>query len=442
MTKRPLRKVLGEIMNGCFGASKLCVVLRLPAPSIHLNRLEADPDLHTAINKPKDISSAQCLRDLQEHFIPSKLFAPSLDQMRNDRTKENRYQKRRRSKAKQEIRVKLGHGGTLDPMATGVLIVGVGNGTKELGNFLHGKKSYTTDVLFGAATDSFDTLGRVLKRAKTSHLSETVIQEALKRFRGEGKQRPPIYSALNQDGKRLYEYAREGKKPPREIELRDVNVKELELLRWTEVGEHGFKFPEQEAEPQEKEILNEVMEDAKSKHASLPSRDEQVEVEAEDGSTHPELKRKHDDPLNGTVFDASPAPKRRKESPEPTMSGAIQHEPHGNPDDSKAVGVNPDEKAKEDCDGGPVAKLHMSVSSGFYVRSLCQDLGEAVDSAAIMASLVRTQQADFKLGKNVFEYSELAKSEDVWAPQIKSLLDDWNQRQTPAERKDLATEND
>ena len=145
-----------------------------------------------AINKPPDMSSAQVLRNLQSHFNPSALFAPSIQQMQNDRERESRFQKHRRSRAKKKIQVKLGHGGTLDPMATGVLIVGVGNGTKDLNKFLHGTKQYTADVLFGASTDTYDTLGKVVKRAPTEHLSRETVEEALKKFRGKGKQRPPI----------------------------------------------------------------------------------------------------------------------------------------------------------------------------------------------------------------------------------------------------------
>ena len=112
------------------------------------------------------------------------------------------------------------------------------------------------------------------------------------------------------------------------------------------------------------------------------------------------------------------------------MSGALQNEV------ANEAEPIPSSKTKETSttdnvpdNPPPVAKIHMSVSSGFYVRSLCQELGEAVDSAAMMASLVRTQQASFELGRNVFEYCDLAKGEDVWGHQIKRLLDAWNNRE-------------
>ncbi|EAQ85885.1 hypothetical protein CHGG_07138 [Chaetomium globosum CBS 148.51] len=82
-----------------------------------------------AINKPVGMSSAQIIRDCQHQFNPSALFAPLLKQEQALRDKESRYQKHRRGKAKRALQVKMGHGGTLDPLATGVLILGVGKGT-------------------------------------------------------------------------------------------------------------------------------------------------------------------------------------------------------------------------------------------------------------------------------------------------------------------------
>ena len=105
-------------------------------------------------------------------------------------------------------------------MATGVLIMGVGKGTKQLQGFLECTKSYEATILFGAATDTYDVLGKVLRRAEYKHVTKEGVEKALAGFRGNIMQRPPIYSALRMEGKRLYEYAREGKEIPREIEER------------------------------------------------------------------------------------------------------------------------------------------------------------------------------------------------------------------------------
>ncbi len=69
----------------------------------------------------------------------------------------------------------------------------------------------------------------------------------------------------------------------------------------------------------------------------------------------------------------------------------------------------------------------MTVTSGFYVRSLAHDLGAAVNSLALMSSLVRTRQGDFELGENVLEYDDLAKDEDEWAPKVGSMLAEWRE---------------
>jgi len=76
----------------------------------------------------------------------------------------------------------------------------------------------------------------------------------------------------------------------------------------------------------------------------------------------------------------------------------------------------------------PAARIRMTVTSGFYVRSLCHDLGIAVNSLAIMSALVRTRQGDFELGKNVFEYDDLAKGEEVWGSKVEGLIDAWNDK--------------
>jgi tRNA U55 pseudouridine synthase TruB len=76
--------------------------------------------------------------------------------------------------------------------------------------------------------------------------------------------------------------------------------------------------------------------------------------------------------------------------------------------------------------GPPACKIRMTVTSGFYVRSLCHDLGAAVGSAALMAELERTRQGDFEVGgKNCLEYSDLEKGEEVWGPKVEKMLDDW-----------------
>lgn len=86
----------------------------------------------------------------------------------------------------------MGHGGTLDPMATGILIIGVGSGTKLLHQKLSGTKEYEAICVFGTVTDSYDAEGKILRREPTEHITKAKIEEALEHFRGEILQQPPM----------------------------------------------------------------------------------------------------------------------------------------------------------------------------------------------------------------------------------------------------------
>ena len=116
---------------------------------------------------------------------------------------------------------RIGHGGTLDPMATGVLPVFVGRGTRGVEFFEHAEKTYEATLRLGVTTDTEDTSGTVLEE-KEVHISEAEILEVLPRFRGKIQQIPPMYSALKVNGQKLYDLARKGKeveRQPREIEI-------------------------------------------------------------------------------------------------------------------------------------------------------------------------------------------------------------------------------
>ena len=103
---------------------------------------------------------------------------------------------------------KVGHGGTLDPFASGVLIIGTGKDTKKLKYITEENKSYDASLLLGEVTDTLDTEGRVVQQKKIPILSERKIKNTLKLFVGQYIQTPPMYSAKKVAGKKLYEYAR------------------------------------------------------------------------------------------------------------------------------------------------------------------------------------------------------------------------------------------
>ena len=124
---------------------------------------------------------------------------------------------------------RIGHGGTLDPMATGVLPVFVGRGTRGVEFFEHAEKAYETVLQLGMTTDTEDTSGTVLEK-RDVHISETQMQEILSHFRGKIMQVPPMYSALKVNGQKLCDLARKGRtveRQPREIEIFELTLLEF-----------------------------------------------------------------------------------------------------------------------------------------------------------------------------------------------------------------------
>jgi tRNA pseudouridine55 synthase len=326
-------------------------------------------------------------------------------------------------------------------MATGVLIVGVGKGTKALSQFLECTKSYETSVLFGASTDTYDVSGRILARAEYKHVTKEKVESALEKFRGEIAQKPPLYSALRVQGKRLYEYAREGKELPVEIQERPVRVDEMRLVQWLEPGEHEVRWPVGEAEAEEKVVAKELLGVDEKKGDQSPPLKRKREAGDEDGepaSPSQKAAKLEDETilLNGMVasesreentqtFDdeGSPSEKPKEKPQHKNASSSFDRKRSQHVHDQ----LPPETSPRADA---PVAKVFMTVSSGFYVRSLCHDLGKAVGSLGLMAKLVRTRQGQFELGKNVLEYDDISKGEDVWGPKVDTLLDDWNRERT------------
>ncbi|KAK2767008.1 hypothetical protein FQN54_006325 [Arachnomyces sp. PD_36] len=386
-----------------------------------------------AVNKPQGISSAQVIRELQKHFNPSKTFRPWIEDEREKRLQDPNVRRRRKSK---RVDVKIGHGGTLDPLATGVLIAGLGKGTKELPGFLGCTKTYEAILLFGAETDTYDRVGKVVKKAPYEHITREAVEKALANFRGNIMQKPPIFSALRVQGKRLYDYAREGIEPPVEIVKRPVEVSNLEIVEWYEGGEHPYTWPEEELAGEEKAVAERMLakdvtpepepepkqasEQEETKATEQPTEQPPEESTSKEQSTTTTSKRKPSqsppaaEPSTSTTDPsaAPPSPKRQKTSPGPTQPTA--------PPPSTSL--------------PPAVKLTMTVSSGFYVRSLCHDLGKAVGSCGLMSELVRSRQADFELGEGkVLEFEDLEKGEEVWGPKVTRFLDEWVKRKGEGE---------
>ncbi|KAJ4372676.1 pseudouridine synthase pus4 [Didymella sp. IMI 355093] len=425
------------------------------------------------INKPQWASSAGVLRDLQTEFAKSDLFQPWLESTRRQMLVSGS-----KKKHIEQLKVKLGHGGTLDPMATGVLIVGVGKGTKELGKFLECTKSYECVVLFGAATDSYDAVGKIVSKADYAHVTRELVEEKLAAFRGDIMQKPSVFSALKVDGKKMYEYAREGRDIPA-VPARPVTVEKLELVEWLEPGSHSFAWP-----------ADEVDDEGKAGAERL------LGIRASDAVQHLRNAKRARSPSKQTpdsdhgVKDAGPQPKRPRTDSEPAMSGALpashqlpqptglskkdpeevvdvqasmrgssnpalggverplsadipeppvpeDKQPADSVEQAEAVdavwtsaGDAPELETPDKSHQPPAARLRMTVTSGFYVRSLCHDLGLACGSLGLMSSLVRSRQGDYELGgENVLEYADLEKGAEVWEPQIEGMLTRFMERE-------------
>lgn len=127
-------------------------------------------------------------------------------------------------------KLKVGHAGTLDPLATGVMIVCTGKATKQIDELQSGVKEYVATLELGATTPSFDLEHEVDAHYPTEHITHRLVDEALAKFRGEIWQVPPVYSAVKIDGKRAYDYARKAQ----EVELKPklLVIDELEVLHF------------------------------------------------------------------------------------------------------------------------------------------------------------------------------------------------------------------
>ena len=125
-------------------------------------------------------------------------------------------------------KIKIGHAGTLDPLATGVLIVCIGKATKMVNELQAEEKEYIADIELGATTPSYDLEHPIDKRYPTEHITREMIDQALNDLTGERLQAPPIYSAKKVEGVRAYEFARAGE----EVELKKalINIYEIEIL--------------------------------------------------------------------------------------------------------------------------------------------------------------------------------------------------------------------
>ena len=126
-------------------------------------------------------------------------------------------------------KIKVGHAGTLDPLATGLLVICTGKMTKQINTYQDQTKEYTGTIVLGSTTPSFDLETEINKTFPFDHITDHFIHETTKQFIGEISQFPPIFSAVKKDGKRLYEFARAGEEV--EIKSRTITINEFEITK-------------------------------------------------------------------------------------------------------------------------------------------------------------------------------------------------------------------
>ena len=126
-------------------------------------------------------------------------------------------------------KIKVGHAGTLDPLASGLLVICTGKMTKQINTFQAQIKEYTGTITLGSTTPSFDLETDIDQTYPTEHITEKLIKETTKQFIGDVEQYPPVFSAIKKEGKRLYEFARAGETV--EIKPRTINISEFEITK-------------------------------------------------------------------------------------------------------------------------------------------------------------------------------------------------------------------
>lgn len=306
-----------------------------------------------AVNKPSGPSSGDIVSDLKHYFSKSPVFVEDIKKIQGNQPPGKRKKKKNQF-------IKIGHGGTLDPLASGVLVIGIGGGTKKLSDYLGNcTKTYRAKALFGTSTDTYDSQGKIVDRASVKHLTDEKVEKALEKFRGDILQTPPVYSALKMNGKPLYEYARSGEELPKEIKPRECKIDSLEIVGGGLIYEHEFKHPETEASEQEKKyshILNKL------------DKQSSVLKEGEENSEEP-----------------------------------------------------PAEEI--DQSSSPILEIKFSVSSGTYIRSLIHDIGLELGTTAHMVELTREVQGPWELDKNVFQVTDFTERDaDKWEPELSHYL--------------------
>ena len=259
--------------------------------------------------------------------------------------------------------LKVGHAGTLDPLATGVLLVCIGNACKRAQELQDHPKEYIARIRFGATTPSYDLEKEVDRRFPYEHITEASVRAALPQFLGEQEQVAPLFSAKSVDGVRAYELARKLYRSGRFSELdsaaletlqrNKIVISELELLDFVPEGDgdrvRGACPPPDECRGRGPQTVGTV-----SKLAWSPAQQA----------------------VGGAGVERSETESPRTLSPSPSARINVA--------DTSALGL-------------PEAVIRIACSKGTYIRAFARDLGEALGSGAHLGGLIRTFSGSFRI---------------------------------------------
>ncbi|KAF8939201.1 hypothetical protein BGZ47_008269 [Haplosporangium gracile] len=328
-----------------------------------------------AVNKPSGITSTTILDHLQHVCKRNQSHPLVRGVLEVDGSK----------RAQKRGLVKIGHGGTLDPLARGIVVVGMGTGCKKLHNMSGSSKVYIAEARLGFSSTTLDSTGSLVDQQPTDHITKERLLDALQAFKGEISQTPPLYSALNMDGKRLYDYAREGIPLPREIPSRKVQIHGLDLLSYPDKSTlpdpclQGFGFQldavSVKAFVSDSSVVNNSGND-NDKSTAGPN-DVAEGIQEERKTFRP---KKFADP---TLTDPTHVP-----IPPPTIG-----------------------------DKNLYFHIRVHCSSGTYIRTLIADIATHLGTVGLMTDLLRVEQSGYRLGEpatlEMRECEDLEKVEEA-----------------------------
>lgn len=248
-------------------------------------------------------------------------------------------------------KLKVGHAGTLDPLASGVMIICTGKATKQIDQLQAGTKEYIATLRLGSTTPSFDAEHPVDATFPTSHITREAVMEALEKFKGSIWQVPPVYSACKVEGRRAFDYVRQGEEV--ELKAKELVIDEIELL--------DLHLPAQGiVSPKAEQLLSNVRNGIDIKEYG-----------------------------------------RRKQSIEDL--GLVPFGKQGSSEEKEmsvdAEAPVPETAGSEELSAEKVSYLTIRVvcSKGTYIRALARDIGQALQSGAYLIGLRRTRVGDFSV---------------------------------------------